>query len=75
MPGLALRPQQVQRLCGVDRTACQEVLDTLVASGFLAVRADGSYARAKNAQTPQMRTVKAELRPARATRPAIRNSA
>ncbi len=48
MPGLTLKPEQVQRLCGVDRLACELVLDSLVEGGFLAARLDGSFARAKN---------------------------
>ena len=34
MPGITLRPEQVQRLCGVDRTLCESVLEALVESGF-----------------------------------------
>jgi len=45
MPGLQLKPEQVQRLCGIERTSCQLALDTLVGSRFLCVRADGRYAR------------------------------
>ena len=45
MPGLSLRPEQVQRLCGVDSTLCESVLEALVESGFLSRRADGAYAR------------------------------
>ena len=43
MPDMSLRPQQVQRLCGIDGTMCQEALDALVAAKFLRVRSDGSY--------------------------------
>ena len=45
MPGLALRPEQVQRLCGLDGTLCQSVLEALVESGFLSRRPDGAYGR------------------------------
>jgi hypothetical protein len=45
MPGLRLRPKQVQRLCGVESVLCQKVLDALVGMNFLCVKADGSYAR------------------------------
>ena len=45
MPGLKLRIEQVQRLCGIERTSCQTVLDTLVNAKFLYVKADGHYAR------------------------------
>jgi hypothetical protein len=45
MPGLRLNVTQVQRLCGVDRTLCQDVLDALVDVKFLRVNPDGTYAR------------------------------
>ena len=45
MPGLRLKREQVQRLCGLERTVCQRVLDTLVEERFLCVTADGAYAR------------------------------
>lgn len=45
MPGMALRLEQVARLCGVDRHACKAVLDALVDVNFLRVRPDGMYAR------------------------------
>jgi len=79
MPGLTLKPQQVQRLCGVDETACQLVLDALVAAGFLTARVDGTYARATG-EVSRLRTAKASLEvPSAATRTqkagALRNSA
>ena len=61
MPGLALKPQQVQRLCGVDEAACQLVLDALVAAGFLTARGDGAYARATGDEVSRLRTAKANL--------------
>ena len=45
MPGLQLTDKQVQRLCGVERTPCQLVLDALVEMRFLCAKADGTYAR------------------------------
>ena len=45
MPGLRLKPEQVQRLCGVDQSLCQRVLDSLVDHEFLCVKPDGAYAR------------------------------
>jgi hypothetical protein len=45
MPGLRLTVVQMRRLCGVDATLCQDVLDALVGSKFLRVNADGTYAR------------------------------
>ena len=45
MPGLRLKLEQVQRLCGIERTICQAVLDALVNAEFLCVKPDGHYAR------------------------------
>jgi hypothetical protein len=45
MPGLRLKREQVQRLCGIERSMCQVALDLLVASNFLCVKSDGCYAR------------------------------
>jgi hypothetical protein len=45
IPGLRLKSEQVQRLCGVERTICRIMLDTLVNEGFLCVGSDGRYAR------------------------------
>jgi hypothetical protein len=45
MPGLRLTPEQVQRLCGVERLLCARVLDTLVETKFLCVKPSGAYAR------------------------------
>ena len=61
MPGLTLRLEQVQRLCGVDGAACQAVLDSLVEAGFLAMRSDGSYARSRDTDISRARPAKATL--------------
>ena len=54
MPGLRLNREQVQRLCGMERTVCQRVLDTLVETRFLYLRANGTYARLTDgADVPQ----------------------
>jgi hypothetical protein len=45
MPGLRLKPAQVQRLCGIERAMCQMVLDSLVDEKFLCAKVDGAYAR------------------------------
>ena len=45
MPGLRLNSEQVQRLCGVERTISQMILDVLVDEEFLGVTLDGRYAR------------------------------
>ena len=52
MPGLRLKPEQVQRLCGVDGTMCQLVLDALVDEKFLCVKSDGQYARFTSGHHP-----------------------
>ena len=61
MPGLRLTLGQAQRLCGVERTLCQTVLDALVSERFLCVKADGAYARVADGDW---------LRPAKAALPA-----
>ena len=61
MPGLSLRPEQVQRLCGVDRALCVNVLAALVRSGFLSQRPDGAYGRYCNPDIARPRTAKARL--------------
>jgi hypothetical protein len=45
MPGMNLKLEQVQRLCGIERSLCQLVLDALVEARFLRVRSDGCYVR------------------------------
>jgi hypothetical protein len=45
MPGLSLKPEQVQRLCGFDREVCERALEALVKAAFLTTRGDGSYIR------------------------------
>src|SRR5438093_13565639 len=63
MPGLRLESEQVQRLCGVDRTICQRVLDSLVDENFLSVKADGAYARATDGpDDPHPQPAKADFR-------------
>jgi len=64
MPGLTLRPEQVQRLCGVDGASCQTVLEALVESGFLSKRSDGAYGRYRNQEISRARQVKGALEPA-----------
>jgi hypothetical protein len=44
-PGLRLRPEQVQRLCAVEQSICQLLLDALVDAKFLCVKGGGAYAR------------------------------
>ena len=63
MPGLRLTLAQVQRLCGIERTICQRVLDTLVETRFLYLKADRTYARLTDGEIPYPRAAKAALRP------------
>ena len=62
MPGLRLKPEQVQRLCGVERTICQMVLDVLVDEKFLCVKSDGHYARLTDATIQRPQPATADLR-------------
>jgi hypothetical protein len=45
MPGLRLTTPQVQRLFGVDKAVCNQVLDALVALEVLRKNRDGTYSR------------------------------
>ena len=63
MPGLRLTSQQVQRLCGIERTLCQHVLDSLVAAKFLSVKSDGVYGRLTDGEVSRPRASQADLRP------------
>jgi Fic family protein len=45
MPGLRLTTAQAQRLWGLDRRTCEQVLGKLVASRFLAQTRDGAFVR------------------------------
>jgi hypothetical protein len=45
MPGMNLTSDQVARLCGMERSACQAVLDALVEAKFLTLTTDGTYVR------------------------------
>ena len=44
-PGLALTKQQMRRLWVLDTSACDAIVDALVASGFLRQRADHCFVR------------------------------
>ena len=55
MPGMRLKPEQVQLLCGVERRLCQTVLDSLVEAKFLRVSANGQYARATDGEMSNSR--------------------
>ncbi len=45
MPGLRLTPAQAQRLWGLDRAMCEELLKTLVNANVLSQTRDGSFIR------------------------------
>jgi len=66
MPGLCLTREQAQRLCGVERTLCQQVLDGLVDMRFLYVKPNGMYARLSDGGEPsRLHPAKANLRTAK----------
>ena len=69
MPGLSLTPDQVRRLCGVDRAACDAALGALVAENFLTVRSDGSYARVTDGLSVTPRPLRVGLQPSRSSTP------
>jgi hypothetical protein len=45
MPGLSLTKGQAQRLFGLDPMKCEALLDTLVATRYLARTGSGAYCR------------------------------
>src|SRR5579862_9021336 len=55
MPDMRLKLEQVQRLCGIERSVCKAVLDSLVNSKFLYVNSDGCYARLADGKVPRLR--------------------
>lgn len=61
MPGMRLKLEQVQRLCGVNRSDCKAVLESLVEAKFLCVKPDGSYARLTEGASPRPHPARAEL--------------
>ena len=62
MPGMQLQVEQVERLCGVQRSICKVVLDSLVEARFLCLKSDGSYARLTEGDIAHPRPAKADLR-------------
>jgi len=48
MPGLRLTSAQAQRLWGLDRRTCDELLTTLTSVHFLARTGDGSFVLSAN---------------------------
>src|SRR5436190_5276930 len=75
MPGLKLRIEQVQRLCGIEQTMCKLVLDALVKADFLCLTSDGSYVRLTEGGSSEPRhPAKAALRSMAPVIPARRAS-
>jgi hypothetical protein len=62
MPGLRLKSEQVQRLCGIEPNVCQSVLDALVDAKFLCVTSGGHYARLTDGEMRRPHPAKAALR-------------
>lgn len=54
MPGLRLRAEQVQRLCGIEQRVCRLVLDTLVDAQFLSVNPEGQYGRSTDGHVSRL---------------------
>jgi hypothetical protein len=61
MPGMRLRLEQVQRLCGIERSMCKVALDSLVEAKFLCVKSDGCYARSADGKVPGQRPSRGDL--------------
>jgi hypothetical protein len=61
MPGLSLTSEQLARLCGIDRTMCDLVLEALIDRKFLALRSDGRYARLTGGESIGPRPARADL--------------
>jgi response regulator of citrate/malate metabolism len=45
MPDMKLTSEQIQRLCGVNRSLCESALESLVQTQFLSVTSDRRYMR------------------------------
>jgi len=43
MPGMRLKLEQVQRLCGIEQPLCEVALAALVDAKFLRLGSDGTY--------------------------------
>jgi hypothetical protein len=63
MPCMRLSLEQVQRLCGIERSMCKAALDALVEAKFLYVRSDGSYVRLADAGVRRQRASLTDLHP------------
>jgi hypothetical protein len=65
MPGLRLRAEQVQRLCGIEEKVCRVVLDSLVNARFLSVNPDGRYGRSTDGDAAGVRAARQAMGPVR----------
>ena len=61
MPGMRLKIEQVQRLCGLERHICEAMLSAQVDARFLYVTSDGAYVRFTEDLHVRQRTAKAAL--------------
>jgi hypothetical protein len=52
MPGLRLTVRQAQRMWSLDERICVELLEALIAEGFLEQRRQGAYARVPTDRLP-----------------------
>ena len=59
MPGMKLRIEEVERLCGIEPPTCKLALDALVKAQFLSVTSEGSYVRLTEGPVRLQRPVKA----------------
>lgn len=64
MPGLRLSAEQVQRVCKLERTVCNVMLQSLVDEKFLYMRSDGAYAQAAD----RMRNLRCDTQPTKRRR-------
>ena len=63
MPGMSLTSEQIERLCGIERSLASAVLKVLVEEKFLGVKSDGRYGRLIDGERARPRAAKAALPP------------
>ena len=61
MPGMRLKSEQVRRLCGIDQTMCDLVLESLVDAQFLYQTSEGAYTRLTDGELFRPRAAHAPL--------------
>jgi hypothetical protein len=74
MPGLRLTLEQMERLCGVERTLCQQVLDSLVEANFLCLKSNGAYGRLTDGGVARPHAARAGLKPGSTERSSLASS-